>query len=87
MHYHLTVLASEAVVGESHFDGEEESLINFVKLSNGIFGNIDDKDTRISLEECYEALEEDPRALFVGWGILRVVWAKCAGDCTPPLMN
>lgn len=86
-HYHVSVFASEVLVGEAHFGELEDALIDFVKLSNSMFGSTDDKDTRISLEECYEALQYNPKALFVGWGMMRVTLIKCPGGCAPPTMN
>lgn len=86
MHYHMAVETGEFPVAQQVYNEKEESLASFVSMSNLLFGCVEDKDTRITVEECYEALEHDPKALFVGWGIMRVVWLSCEG-CTPQSLN
>lgn len=86
MHFHLAIETGEFPIAQQVYNDKEDALAAFVAMSNMLFGNIEEKDTRITLEECYEALEYDPKALFVGWGLMRVVWLKCEG-CTPHSFN
>lgn len=87
-HYHLAVYYEEWSVGVANYMTRESSLLAFVRISNQLFGRMNEDDTRITLEECQEALEHKPKALFVGWGLMRVTWIVCNKQpCVNPLMN
>lgn len=86
-HFHVSIETEGWPAGSAFYSDIDESLHAFVSLSNNMFAtNDDDVDTRVTLEECYEALDQKPKIIFVGAGSMRVTWTKCPG-CASPLLN